>query len=64
MGPKKKKAGGKKKKVTVDTEDLKSYNLAQREVLAILLNRMHELEEQNEEIRESRKQKGDSKIEQ
>jgi hypothetical protein len=45
MGPKKKKAGGKKKKVTVDTEDLKSYNLAQREVLAILLNRMHELEE-------------------
>lgn len=45
MGPKKKKAGGKKKKVTVDQDDLKSYNLAQREVLVQLLNRMHDLEE-------------------
>jgi hypothetical protein len=34
MPPKKKKAGGgKKQKVTVDSEDLKSFNLAQREVL-------------------------------
>lgn len=49
MGPKKKKAGGgKKKKVTVDTDDIKAYNLDQRVVLATLMNRMHELEEENE----------------
>jgi hypothetical protein len=41
MAPKKKKAGGgKKKKITTDVEDLKSFNLAQREVLAQLLNRL------------------------
>lgn len=63
MGPKKKKAGGKKKKVTVDQDDLKSYNLAQREVLVQLLNRMHDLEEQNESIRAGRKQLLEDQIE-
>jgi hypothetical protein len=63
MGPKKKKAGGKKKKVTVDQDELKSYNLAQREVLVTLLNRMHELEEENESIRAGRRKLLEDQIE-
>ena len=48
MAPKKKPAGGgKKKKLTVDSEELKSFNLAQREVLAQLLSRMQSLQETN-----------------
>jgi myosin heavy subunit len=55
MAPKKKKAGGAKKgkKLTVDSEDLKSFNLAQREVLAQLLNRMQELQATNAELRQN-----------
>ena len=63
MGPKKKKAGGKKKKVTVDQDELKSYNLAQREVLVTLLNRMHKLEEENESIRAGRRKLLEDQIE-
>jgi len=33
MGPKK-KAGGKKKKVTIDEFDLKAYNISQRDAIA------------------------------
>lgn len=53
MAPKKKggKGGKKKGKVTVDSEDLKSFNLAQRQVLAELLNRMHDLQAKNAELR-------------
>lgn len=53
MAPKKKKGGkgGKKKKIGIDHDDLKSFNLAQREILVLLLNRMQELQERNAELR-------------
>ena len=45
MGPKK-KAGGAKKgggKITVDDDDLRSWNLQQRQVIVDLMNRVSEL---------------------
>ena len=57
MAPKKKKAGGggKKKKAAYDPEDLKSFNLAQREVLVQLLDRMQNLQETNADLRHQTK---------
>ena len=58
MAPKKKKGGGgkgKKGKLGEDSEDLKSFNLAQRQVLAQLFNRLDELQEENADLRHETK---------
>jgi hypothetical protein len=58
MGPKKKKAGGKGKgaKITADDDDLRSWNLQQREVLVDLMNRLNELKTVNFNLRNERKE--------
>ena len=54
MGPKKKKGGkGKKgKKGGIDPDDLKAYNLGERQVVMDLYERMEELKERNDELKE------------
>ena len=56
MAPKKKgKGGGGKKgkagKEKIDPEDLKAYNLAERETLMALYNSMRDLADKNTELR-------------
>lgn len=54
MAPKKKTAGGGKKKgkAGVDEEDLKSFNVQQRDILIQLLSRLDSLQEENAQVRE------------
>lgn len=56
MGPKKKKGGkGKKgKKGGIDPDDLKAYNLGERQVVMDLYDRMEELKERNDELKEQK----------
>jgi hypothetical protein len=58
MGPKKKKAGGKGKKgkITADDDDLRSWNLQQREVLVDLMNRLNDHKKVNFILRNERKE--------
>ena len=59
MAPKKKKGGGGKKKggrtEAIDPEDLKAFNLAEREVLIQMYERMRELEEDNLQLKRDKK---------
>ena len=57
MGPKKKggagKKGGKKKDGLVDLEaDLKAFNLAERQVIMELVEKMYELRDKNESLKD------------
>ena len=52
MAPKKKGGGKKKgKKEKFDPDDLKAFNLAERETLMFMYARMRELEEENHELK-------------
>ena len=57
MGPKKKGGGAKKGggKVTADEDDLKSWNLQQRQVIVDLMDRLNELKTINHDLRTGRK---------
>jgi hypothetical protein len=56
MAPKKKKGGGGKRKKAekFDPDDLKAFNLAERESLMFMYARMRELEERNLELKRER----------
>ncbi len=60
MGPKKKgKGGGKKGKkggLLADEDDMKSFNFHQREILEKMMNRYKELNEENQTLKQGRRQ--------
>jgi hypothetical protein len=60
MGPKKKgKGGGKKGKkggLLADEDDMKSFNFHQREILEKMMNRYKELNEENQALKQGRRQ--------